>query len=106
MPSSDSKSKIPMGFKLRHTLRGHTGAINRLSWSPNGQMLASSSEDRTVRIWDATNGLCVNTLEGHGGWVWNVIWIDQRTLLSASEDSCIMLWRVREPRPVRKLEGH
>lgn len=33
-------------------LKGHTGSINSLAFSPNGEILVSGSSDRTVRLWN------------------------------------------------------
>ena len=45
---------------LRRTLggngRGHTKEITQIRFSPDGRMLASSSKDDTVRIWDVDTG--------------------------------------------------
>jgi WD40 repeat protein len=48
-------SPIP-GLTLRRILRGHTEAIGRMAWSPDGRFLASPSGDQTVRIWDSQKG--------------------------------------------------
>jgi ribosome assembly protein 4 len=36
-----------------HTLRGHTGWVLGLAFSPDGQQIASASADGTVKIWKA-----------------------------------------------------
>ncbi len=41
---------------------GHTGTITGLAVSPDGQMLASSSYDQTVRLWNVANGELLATL--------------------------------------------
>lgn len=38
------------------TLRGHKNRILALAWSPDGDRLASSSADNTIRIWNVRNG--------------------------------------------------
>ena len=38
------------------TLRGHTGAVTGVQFSPNGQQLLSFAADNTIRIWNSTTG--------------------------------------------------
>ena len=39
-----------------HTLRRHANKIWDVSWSPDGNQLATASEDRTAIIWDVKSG--------------------------------------------------
>src|SRR5437879_5803776 len=59
------RKELPHGVKLVRTLRGHTGWIGRIAWSPDGRMLASPSGDKTIRLWNAETGVCLHTLRGH-----------------------------------------
>ncbi len=47
------------------TLRGHLAAINSVVFSPDGKRLATGSDDRTVKLWDAATGREIFTLRGH-----------------------------------------
>jgi hypothetical protein len=51
------------------TLRGHTGKVNGLCFSPDGKQLASAGGDRTVKVWDVASGRELLTLRGHTDWV-------------------------------------
>lgn len=60
---------------LRHSyyleIQGHTSSIHKLAYSPDGKLLATASEDNTVKIWDAEIGAEVATLQ-HTKQVWSV----------------------------------
>jgi WD40 repeat protein len=48
------------------TLRGHTDYITGLSFSPDGSLLASSGQDRTLRLWDTRTGISLGVFKSDG----------------------------------------
>jgi WD40 repeat protein/serine/threonine protein kinase len=48
------------------TLAGHAGQVNSIAYSPDGSVLLSASEDRSIRLWDAVTGALRTSLDlGH-----------------------------------------
>ncbi len=84
-----------------HTLMGHTGAVTAVAISLDGQMLASGSRDRTIRLWDLKTGKLLHTFagrslwssDGHGDRISALVFsFDGMTLISSSADTTIKLW--------------
>jgi hypothetical protein len=92
---------------LTRVLKGHTGPVNGVAFSPDGSRLATTSEDGTVRVWDPATGHPTITLEGHTGGVWGVAFSpDGRQLATASEDGTVRLWDPATGHPTTTLKGH
>ena len=53
-------------------IEGHTGKVTSAKFSPDNNSIASSSEDKTVKIWDSKSGKLLKNLEGHTATVTNV----------------------------------
>jgi WD40 repeat protein len=47
------------------TLEGHSWSVTSVAFSHDSSKLASASDDKTVKVWDASSGACLQTLEGH-----------------------------------------
>jgi small GTP-binding protein len=87
-------------------IKGHRDYIRSIQWSPNSQYLASASDDRTIKLWEASNGKILKTLKGHTNWVNSVEWLpDGQRLVSASSDSTIRVWNVVRGEALHVLEG-
>ncbi|MXQ79632.1 hypothetical protein E5288_WYG006962 [Bos mutus] len=93
-----------------HALSGHTGHILALyTWS--GWMIASGSQDKTVRFWDLRVPSCVRvvgtTFHGTGSAVASVA-VDPsgRLLATGQEDSSCMLYDIRGGRMVQSYHPH
>ncbi|KAF2806410.1 uncharacterized protein BDZ99DRAFT_501246 [Mytilinidion resinicola] len=75
------------------TLEGHSSFVSSVAFSHDSIRLASASDDRTVKIWDASSGACLSTLEGHSDPVTSVaISHDSTRLASASYDGTVKIW--------------
>jgi WD40 repeat protein len=79
------------------TIAGHVGDVYSVSFSSDGSVIASGSEDGTIKLWRVSDGELLHTLEGHTGGVASVSFSpDGRLLISGSYDSTIRIWRMAD----------
>jgi len=93
-------------YKNIRTLPGHDHSVSCVRFIPSGasgaplsgNLLASASRDKTIRVWDVTTGYCLRTLRGHGEWVRSLApSFDGRWLLSTSSDQSARTWDLGQP---------
>jgi U3 small nucleolar RNA-associated protein 13 len=88
----------------------HEKDVNALAVAPNDRLLATGSQDKTIKLWSAPDLVPLATLRGHKRGVWALAFspVDQ-ILASASGDRTIRLWSVARDAGyacLRTLEGH
>ncbi len=88
-------------------LSGHTAPVTSVAWSPDGQYLASSSLDGTIRLWNGRTGELLYTLSEHTDLAWSIVWSpDGQYLASSSLDGTIRLWNGRTGELLYTLSEH
>ena len=78
-----------------------------LAFSPKGDIVASGTVDRVVKLWDIRSGECVGTLEGHTYPVLSLSFSpDGDQLVSGSGDTTLITWNLDSQSKIHQMKGH
>jgi WD40 repeat protein/serine/threonine protein kinase/Flp pilus assembly protein TadD len=93
------------GRKL-HTLTGHVAEVAAVAFSPDGGMLASTSSDGTVKVWDTANGLPTHSFKAKVWFIGVAFSPDGKYLAASASDGTATLWAMPGGALVRRFVGH
>lgn len=104
------KSHIWQGQSRSDSLFGHKGGVRCIKLLPEGNLIATGSLDKTVRLWDLEAGIPLSCSKLHGGTVRKLA-IGPDTLVSGSADAVVRVWDLAKLKTThqaspRKLMGH
>ncbi|BBM81854.1 serine/threonine-protein kinase [Candidatus Uabimicrobium amorphum] len=83
--------------RTKKVLRGHQGFLTDIAFSKDSKILASSSYDKTIRLWNAQTGILENEIKGHLHTVMSIIFPSHKPIIiSMGEDKTIRHWRLQQ----------
>lgn len=86
-------------------LENHGDNVNDVVFSPDGNIIATASKDKTIKLW-SKEGKEIKTLQGHQGGVKTVTFSPNGNIIaSGSQDKTIKLWS-KEGKEIYTLKGH
>lgn len=90
-----------------NTQLAHEKDINCVTISPNDRYIATSSQDKTAKLWDSTDLKLIGVFRGHRRGVWSVRFspVDQIIVTNAA-DCTIRLWNINDMTCLKSFEGH
>jgi WD40 repeat protein len=81
--------------------------VQEVAVSPDGRYVATSSFDKTAKVWDSDTGALVQTMTGHTEILFGLTFSpDSRSLLTGSLDNTARLWDVSTGKEIRRFSGH
>jgi len=90
------------------TMRGHSGPVYSIDFSPDKSTMLTTSEDTTIRLWSLITWSCLVVYKGHLYPVWKAVFSPHGGyyFASAGQDRTARLWTTDNHQPLRLFAGH
>ncbi|KAH7919229.1 WD40 repeat-like protein [Leucogyrophana mollusca] len=98
---SESSQVIERGTSSTWIFEGHDGAVDSIAFSPDGLQVATSSSDKSIRLWDIHSGQASTVpLKGHTAAVSSLAFSpgDGALLASAAGEDTVYIWDISSGR--------
>jgi centriolar protein POC1 len=83
------------------------GTVRSINWTKDGAHLLTSSDDKSLKLWDFAKKHAITSLMGHNNWVRaSTFSPDERIIASGSDDKSVKLWDVRSFKAVHTFTDH
>jgi RNA polymerase sigma factor (sigma-70 family) len=88
-------------------MRGHTGDVYSVEFTPDGQRLTSAGADGTVVLWDVASGRTIWTFQANKDPIWSLAFTpDGKLLASGADDGTVRFWEATTGKQVSTVPGH
>ncbi|MCT7952883.1 serine/threonine protein kinase [Ancylothrix sp. C2] len=107
LTTSPPPRSAPVTWRRINILKGHSRYVNAVAFSPLGNLLASGSSDKTIKLWQLDNGKLLATFTGHSDDVNSLAFSPEgQYLASGSLDRTIKLWQLDTGKLLGTFAGH